>query len=366
MRNQEIDNKILEAWQEFNQLYPDEEAALLALYRLTEKGSSYKLDDKFVCPDCKSVEVELIKNSRVLKCHRCNNEVWLTAGTFFARIRKALPWLAAIWFIDRGLTISSICLEQLTGVTQSTAWMIIKKISLVIETEISESPCCAQVHKFASEIRKRSILTPARQRPVSELDNSEQDEENLVDIPDLSMRPEIEQSILEHLSRDPIQFDRLCELVDQPVPDMVAGITYLVLDDLIKCHSGDRYSLKSNSISPRPKPKSCSNSSTNESVNINQSQSGQSGQSGHLDSLVSQPTALDKAGLISSILEFTNHIFHGISWKYLQLYVAIYWVDQDKNRWAPGRLLKACSSSEHISSEQVRAYCSQAPIRLPF
>ena len=37
MRNQEIDSKILEAWQEFNQLYPDEEAALLALYRLTEK-----------------------------------------------------------------------------------------------------------------------------------------------------------------------------------------------------------------------------------------------------------------------------------------------------------------------------------------
>ncbi|MCA9815511.1 MAG: hypothetical protein KC652_10390 [Cyanobacteria bacterium HKST-UBA01] len=236
--------------------------------------------------------------------------------------------------------------------------MIIKKISLVIETEISESPCCAQVHHFASEIRKRSILTPARQRPVTELDKSEQDEENLVDMPDLSTRPEIEQSILEHLSRDPVQFDRLCEMVDRPVPDMVAALTYLVLDDLIKCHSGDRYSLKTNSISPEPKPKSCSNSPTSESVNINQSQSGQSG---HLDSQSSQPTALDKAGLISSFLEFTNHIFHGISWKYLQLYVAIYWVDQDKKRWAPGRLLKACSSSE-----QVRAYCSQAPTRLPF
>lgn len=360
MRNQEIDSKILEAWQEFNRLYPDEESALLALYRLTQKSSSYKLDDKFICPECKSIEVKLIKNSRVLKCHRCNNEVWLTAGTFFARIRKALPWLAAIWFIDRGLTISSICLEQLTGVTQSTAWMIIKKISLVIETEISESPCCAQVHKFASEIRKRSILTPARQRPVTELDNSEQDEENLVDMPDLSMRPEIEQSILEHLSRDPIQFDRLCELVDQPVPNIVAALTYLVLDDLIKCHSGDRFSLKSNSIGPMSKPKSSSNSLINESVNIDQRQSG------HLDSQSRQPPALDKADLISSILEFTNHIFHGISWKYLQLYVAIYWVDQDKNRWAPGRLLKACSSSEHISSEQVRAYCSPIPIKLPF
>ncbi|HMO20449.1 MAG TPA: hypothetical protein PKD05_07185 [Candidatus Melainabacteria bacterium] len=359
MRNQEIDSKILEAWHEFNQLYPNEESALLALYRLSEKGSSYKHDDGFICPECKSIEVELVKRNRVLRCQRCKNEVWLTAGTFFARIRKAIPWLAAIWFIDRGLTISSICLEHLTGVTQSTAWMIIKKISLVVETEISESPCCAPVYNFASEIRKRSILTPAGQRPVTELDNSEHDEENLVETPDLSMRPGIEQSILENLSRDPIQFDRLCELVKRPVPDIVAALTYLELDDLIKSHSGDRYSLKSTAI--KPKPKFSSNELTNESIDINQQK-----QSGEPDRQNSPSLALGKANLISSILEFTNHIFHGISWKYLQLYIAIYWVDQDKKRWQPGRLLKACGSSEHISSEQVRAYCSQAPIKLPF
>lgn len=359
MRNQEIDSRILEAWREFNQLYPNEESALLALYRLSEKGSSYKHDDGFICPECKSIEVELIKKNRVLRCQRCKNEVWLTAGTFFARIRKAIPWLAAIWFIDRGLTISSICLEHLTGVTQSTAWMIIKKISLVVETEISESPCCAQVHNFASEIRKRSILTPAGQRPVTELDNSEHDEENLGETPDLSMRPGIELSILENLGRDPIQFDRLCKLVKRPVPDIVAALTYLELDDLINSHSGDRYSLKSTAV--KPKPKFSSNESTNESIDINQQK-----QSGEPDRQSSQSLALGKANLISSILEFTNHIFHGISWKYLQLYIAIYWVDQDKKRWQPGRLLKACGSSEHISSEQVRAYCSQAPVKLPF
>ncbi|MBI1269017.1 hypothetical protein GC174_01145 [bacterium] len=358
MRNQEIDSRILEAWREFNQLYPDEESALLALYRLTAKGSSYKNDDGFICPECKSFEVELIKNKRVLKCQRCKNEVWLTAGTFFTRIRRALPWLAAIWFIDRGLTISSICLQHLTGVTQSTAWMIIKKISLVVETEISESPCCAPVHSFAPEIRKRSILTPAWQRPVTELDNSEHDEENLVETPDLSRRPGIEQSILENLSRDPIQFDRLCELVKRPVPDIVAALTYLELDDLIKSHSGDRYSLKSTGI--KPKPKFSSNESTNESIDINQRQPGET------DRQNSPFLTFGKANLISSILEFTNHIFHGISWKYLQLYIAIYWVDQDKKRWQPGRLLKACGSSEHISSAQVRAYCSQAPVKLPF
>ncbi len=358
MRNQEIDSKILEAWQEFNQLYPDEESALVALYRLSKKGRSYKHDDGFICPECKSIEVELIKKNRVLRCQRCKNEVWLTAGTFFARIRKAIPWLAAIWFIDKGLTISSICLEHLTGVTQSTAWMIIKKISLVVESEISESPCSAPVYIFASEIRKRSILTPVKQRPVTELDISEQDEENIVETPDLSMRPEIEQSILEHLSRDPIQFDKLCILVERPVPDIVAALTYLELDDLIKSHSGARYSLKS--ISTETKPKFSPNEFTNQSNEINQRQSGQ------LDSRSSPPPALAKANLISSILEFTNHIFHGISWKYLQLYIAIYWVDQDKKRWEPGRLLKACGSSDHISSKQVRAYCSPAPVKLPY
>lgn len=354
MRNQEIDSRILEAWHEFNQLYPNEESALLALYRLSEKGSSYKHDDGFICPECKSIEVELIKKNRVLRCQRCKNEVWLTAGTFFARIRKAIPWLAAIWFIDRGLTISSICLEHLTGVTQSTAWMIIKKISLVVESEISESPCCAPVYNFASEIRKRSILTPVKKKPVTELDISEQDDENLVETPDLSMRPEIEQSILELLSREPIQIDKLCKLIERPVPDIVAALTYLELDDLINSHSGDRYSLKS--ISTKNKPKF----SPNELNEINQRQSGQ------LDSRSSPPPALAKANLISSILEFTNHIFHGISWKYLQLYIAIYWVDQDKKRWEPGRLLKACCSSDHISSKQVRAYCSSAPVKLPY
>src|SRR5688572_2954786 len=122
-----IETMLASLWERFNIEFPTEEACLQELSARTHKNGMTK------CHRCGYIRWPNNYNSRVLVCRVCKRKYWLTAGTFFHRIRCARPWLAAIWLLERGLSISSFRFHTLLNISYSTALSIFKKLTAVID-----------------------------------------------------------------------------------------------------------------------------------------------------------------------------------------------------------------------------------------
>ncbi len=159
----EQEANVIALWQKFDSQFPGEEDCLEVLY------TRYN-DQPIKCSYCQSEVVNREYGARTGKCSHCKKTTWFTAGTFFHRIRKAKPWLAAIWLIERGVGLSAGLLHRLADIATSTAWLILKKIHLVINSNMeTESEAILEPSaSFLAAICKRSSETPAQSHPVSE------------------------------------------------------------------------------------------------------------------------------------------------------------------------------------------------------
>jgi transposase-like protein len=94
--------------------------------------------DKIKCPRCQCEDVSFIATRKIWKCKECKtkNQFSVRVGTIFED--SALPldkWLAAIWMIANAKNgISSYELHRALGVTQKTAWFILQRIRLAMQT----------------------------------------------------------------------------------------------------------------------------------------------------------------------------------------------------------------------------------------
>ena len=118
-------------WAEFNILFPTEQHCLEEIYRRAAQ-------ELLKCRWCESQDIEKRLGDRVVRCRRCKKETWLTAGSFFHRMRSAKAWLAAIWLMERGVIVSSSGFHKLVGIAQSSALELFKKIATVIQSHMPE------------------------------------------------------------------------------------------------------------------------------------------------------------------------------------------------------------------------------------
>jgi len=94
--------------------------------------------DKIKCPRCQCENVSFIATRKIWKCKECKtkNQFSVRVGTIFED--SALPldkWLAAIWMIANAKNgISSYELHRALGVTQKTAWFMLQRIRLAMQT----------------------------------------------------------------------------------------------------------------------------------------------------------------------------------------------------------------------------------------
>jgi transposase-like protein len=89
-----------------------------------------------VCPRCESREHSYLTTRRVWKCKACKKQYSVKLGTIFED--SAIPldkWLAAIWLIANAKNgISSYELARHTGMTQKSAWFVLHRIRLAMQT----------------------------------------------------------------------------------------------------------------------------------------------------------------------------------------------------------------------------------------
>ena len=154
------DESLKVLWKQFNSRFKTEEDCAEELFK--------RHSEAIQCRHCNCTEIESNYGARFGRCKKCRRKFWFTSGTFFNRIRLARPWLAAIWLMERGITINAGQLHRLVDIAISSAWALLKKLSMVIKNVMDSQPAVEQASEnFAPAICKRSLETPAKLHPTN-------------------------------------------------------------------------------------------------------------------------------------------------------------------------------------------------------
>jgi transposase-like protein len=89
------------------------------------------------CPRCACTEYSYLKTRRLYKCKGCEKQYSVKLGTIFEDSPIGLDkWLPAVWLIVNAKNgISSYELHRALGVTQKTAWFMLHRIRLAMQTK---------------------------------------------------------------------------------------------------------------------------------------------------------------------------------------------------------------------------------------
>ncbi|MBY0357812.1 MAG: hypothetical protein K2W82_07405 [Candidatus Obscuribacterales bacterium] len=280
---------------------------------------------------------------RTIKCRRCNKQTWLTAGTFFHRIRSARPWLAAIWFMERGVILTSRQLHKLSGIAQSSALHIFQKISRVLQ-QAMQNEATLTSSLFSKSFCRRSRITPGGKHPREEEEENELQANNNIDnsaiqtinIPQEYKFAGAEQEIYAQLSAEPITFDLLSIKTGIKVSALSAALTMLELAGEVTVLSGNRY------IRSAAKLKT-----TKENL-----------QTGH-------DLSAEIKERVSTVITFIQNTFGGISRKYLQNYLAAFWYQQNNSSKGIRSLLRLCFQFGPLSYKTLLEYVTPALVKVP-
>lgn len=88
------------------------------------------------CPACESKEYSFLSTRRVWKCKACKKQYTVKQGTIMEDSPIGLDkWLAAIWMIANDKNgISSYEIHRGIGITQKSAWFLLHRIRLAMQT----------------------------------------------------------------------------------------------------------------------------------------------------------------------------------------------------------------------------------------
>ena len=239
-----IDNDLfIEAWSKFNELVASDDDAADAIFQSL-------LETNQVNCGCDNPQIIRESGERCFYCVTCKREIWFTAGTLFAGASRLRAWMAAVWFKEWGVAVSSLRLSRLLGIAQSTALNITKKVSIALVSQMDEEAQQVDPRRFIDVIFRRSRHTPADEHPRA-------------------------------------------ELLDDLEPDRVINVTNLPL------------------------------ASTTKQLTVSMA--------------------------IAAAIAFIREYFHGVSRKYLQVYLAAFWCHFDRDTWNHGTVLRACLKHPPIS-----------------
>jgi transposase-like protein len=103
----------------------------------TDYFAKLRWPDGPFCPRCGCVEYSYLKTRRLWKCKGCKRQYSVKVGTIFEDSPLGLDkWLPAVWLISNSKNgISSYELGRALGVTQKSAWFMLHRIRLAMQTK---------------------------------------------------------------------------------------------------------------------------------------------------------------------------------------------------------------------------------------
>ncbi|HEY9754269.1 MAG TPA: hypothetical protein V6C97_03785 [Oculatellaceae cyanobacterium] len=351
-------------------------------------------------------------------CKRCYLQTSITVGTLFERIRRVEPWLAAIWLMERGVALTSSAFHRLVNIAQSTALVMLRKIRLVLESNLDETAKLMASSHFKRLMCRRSLETPARLHPSAEDDfaNRKDDlnetpngdastdsfehtgfsadrkdgchddstiddlaaavnlEEELMALP--QQLRESAMDILKNLLNGPSSFDELSTRTKLPPGPLNSVLTILEICSLVQDTGGGRFALiqpqtgypgthsrnehASGLNSQQPKTHSTQYSkhrlSHSDHYEPDTAPGSDTKEGSHKAQL--PPILTKDLALIKAITLFISRTFSGVSRKYLQLYLVALWCCVDRTFWTTDKIFKKCFLSPPLPYQNSLAFVS--------
>jgi len=306
---------------------------------------------------------------------------------------------------ENGAVFTANDLACLLESAYETAWRIHSEIKHTLLTEIERLGIGEVVpsHAFGDLIYKRSSETPANQRPIAE--ESKLVEETRIAWESSQFGPSgsrtetymswkdssngnvngtrkagnsttatpsnttsnvpglngLEQKIFESLTDEFVSIDKFVIDLNVDISDLFAAITTLELEGLIVNGAGNQYArakIPGQSSQSLPRsflPSSARGIPTSMLPPLNLRLNNKT--------RASKPHAEKSPDKISTIIDFLDEIFHGISRKYLQLYLAWYWFCNDTQK-LPISLFRASYVLGSISGPKLKTYNSPLMVRI--
>jgi transposase-like protein len=89
------------------------------------------------CPHCESVDCSYVQSRRIWQCKNCRKQTSVKVGLIFEDSPIPLSkWLPAMWLLVNCKNgVSSYDLARDLGVTQNTAWFMLHRLQLAIQTK---------------------------------------------------------------------------------------------------------------------------------------------------------------------------------------------------------------------------------------
>jgi transposase-like protein len=124
-----------------------------------------------VCPRCGGVEYSYLTTRRLWKCKECKKQYSVKLGTIFEDSPLGLDkWLPAVWLTANSKNgISSHELARSLGITQKSAWFMLHRIRLAMQTgtfqkldgtvEVDETFICGKARNMHKHVRKQKITS---------------------------------------------------------------------------------------------------------------------------------------------------------------------------------------------------------------
>lgn len=102
----------------------------------TEFVARLRWPDGPVCPRCKGTEHSYLTTRRLWKCKACKHQFSVKVGTIFEDSPLGLDkWLPAVWLAANSKNgVSSHELGRALGITQKSAWFMLHRIRLAMQT----------------------------------------------------------------------------------------------------------------------------------------------------------------------------------------------------------------------------------------
>jgi hypothetical protein len=353
-------------WQQFTSEFPTKESCIDELYR--------RAPELLTCRHCARPLVPSKSGERAIRCSSCRKYTWPTAGTFFHRMRSPRAWLAIFWFFDKGVPlIKGWKLHELSGIAPASASDLLRKVTTVIRGLLPEDSTVVSSEQFCRVFAKRSRETPARKHPHAEEEELRAAQsaepvtgngETAEELPTLSQNvalpprppsefcgngdgiaaqamgePEMENDEQRRtysvLCDKPVHFDLLCNQAGLPAGTLSAALMMLELAKLVERRGGDYYLRKTEKRSNK-------------------------GLQAYGTATVSEQVAAK----VSEVIDFITATWRGISRKYLQNYVGMFWFFIDKGSCSVGSLLGACLRFGPVRYEQMIDYVTPALVRI--
>lgn len=102
---------------------------------------------EIACPRCESREHSFLSTRRMWECKGCRKQFSVKVGTIFEDSHIGLDkWLCAMWLIANCKNgISSYEIARDLGVTQKTAWFMLHRLRLAMQSGSIEKKLCGEV-----------------------------------------------------------------------------------------------------------------------------------------------------------------------------------------------------------------------------